>query len=179
MPTARGREIASTGCRHHPDASPKLNGIAKEDVRQQTAKPMQSIPRSGMADLQYASCLDNSNHPEADRALPSIWTLFCCQSAQEIVRYRSSLVWLCTALMASWPCTRTVRGRTRRSANKSRTGAVGRERIANGRGWARTGAAGRKLRFEVHESATFFTAGNLPLLKKRLKPLLGGSFRNT
>lgn len=87
MPTARGREIASTGCRHHPGASPKLNGIAKEDVRQQTAKPMQSIPRSGMADLQYASCLDNSNHPEADRALPSIWTLFCCQSAQEIVRY--------------------------------------------------------------------------------------------
>lgn len=162
MPTARGREIASTGCRHHPDAPPKLNGIAKEDVRQQTAKPMQSIPRSGMADLQYASCLDNSNHPEADRALPSIWTLFCCQSAQEIVRYRSSLVWLCTALMASWPCTRTVRGRTRRSANESRTG-----------------AAGRKLRFEVHESAAFFTAGNLPLLKKRLKPLLGGSFRNT
>lgn len=132
-----------------------------------------------MADLQYASCLDNSNHPEADRALPSIWTLFCCQSAQEIVRYLSSLVWLCTALMASWPCTRTVRGRTRRSANKSRTGAVGRERIANGRGWARLGAADRKLRFEVHESATFFTAGNLPLLKKRLKPLLGGSFRNT
>lgn len=88
MPTARGREIASTGCRHHPDASPKLNGIAKEDVRQQAAKPVQSIPRSGMADLQYASCLDNSNHPEADRALPSIWTLFCCQSAQEIVRYQ-------------------------------------------------------------------------------------------
>ena len=109
--------------RTHP---PKLNDIAKEDVRQQTAKPMQSIPRSGMADLQYASCLDNSNHPEADRALPSIWTLFCCQSAQKIVRYRSSLVWLCTALMASWPCTRTVRGRTRRSANESRTGAAGR-----------------------------------------------------
>ena len=143
MPTPSGR------------IPPKLNGIAKEDVRQQTAKPMQSIPRSGMADLQYASCLDNSNHTEAGRALPSIWTLFSCQSTQEIVRYRSSLVWLCTALMASWPCTRTNRER------------------------ARLGAAGRKLRFEVHESATFFTAGNLPLLKKRLKPLLGGSFRNT
>lgn len=38
---------------------------------------------SGMADLQYASCLDNLNHTEACRALPSIWTLFCCQSAQE------------------------------------------------------------------------------------------------
>lgn len=138
MPTPSGR------------IPPKLNGIAKEDVRQQTAKPMQSIPRSGMADLQYASCLDNSNHPEADRALPSIWTLFCCQSAQEIVRYRSSHGWVRAALIASWPCTRTVRGRTRRSANKSRTGAVGRERIANGRGWAwlganesRTGAVGR------------------------------------
>lgn len=71
-------------------------------------------------------------------------------------------------------------------ANGSRADAAEREQIANGRGWARTnrerarlGAAGRKLRFEVHESATFFTAGNLPLLKKRLKPLLGGSFRNT
>ena len=81
---------------------------------------------------------------------------------------------------------RTNRERARLGANESRTGAVGRERIANGRGWARTnrerarlGAAGRKLRFEVHESAAFFTAGNLPLLKKRLKPLLGGSFRNT
>lgn len=57
-------------------------------------------------------------------------------------------------------------------ANGSRADAAERER-------ARLGAAGRKLRFEVHESATFFTAGNLPLLKKRLKPLLGGSFRNT
>lgn len=71
-------------------------------------------------------------------------------------------------------------------ANGSRADAAEREQIANERGWARTnrerarlGAAGRKLRFEVHESATFFTAGNLPLLKKRLKPLLGGSFRNT
>ena len=41
-----------------------------------------------MANLQYASCLDNSNHTEAGRVLPSIWTLFCCQSAQKIVRYR-------------------------------------------------------------------------------------------
>lgn len=42
---------------------------------------------SGMANLQYASCLDNLNHTEAGRALPSIWTLFRCQSAQNIVRY--------------------------------------------------------------------------------------------
>ncbi|MBM6784572.1 IS3 family transposase [Enorma massiliensis] len=42
---------------------------------------------SGMAFLQYASCLDNSNHTGADRALLPIWTLFRCQSAQEIVRY--------------------------------------------------------------------------------------------
>ncbi|MFQ6941395.1 hypothetical protein [Collinsella intestinalis] len=40
-----------------------------------------------MADLQYASCLDNLNHTEAGRALPSIWTLSCCQNAQKIVRY--------------------------------------------------------------------------------------------
>lgn len=44
---------------------------------------------SGMANLQYASCLDNLNHTEAGRALPSIWTLFRCQSAQNIVRYRA------------------------------------------------------------------------------------------
>ena len=43
---------------------------------------------SGMAFLQYASCLDNSNHTGAGRALLSVWTLFRCQSAQEIVRYR-------------------------------------------------------------------------------------------
>lgn len=44
---------------------------------------------SGMANLQYASCLDNLNHTEAGRALPSIWTLFRCQSAQNIIRYRA------------------------------------------------------------------------------------------
>lgn len=41
----------------------------------------------GHGNLRYASCLDNSNHTEAGRALPSIWTLFRCQSAQKIVRY--------------------------------------------------------------------------------------------
>src|SRR5699024_4180346 len=40
-----------------------------------------------MALLQYASCLDNSNHTGAGRALLPIWTLSCCQSAQKIVRY--------------------------------------------------------------------------------------------
>ena len=44
--------------------------------------------RSGMVYLQHVSCLDNSNHTGAGRALLSIWTLFRCQSAQEIVRYR-------------------------------------------------------------------------------------------
>lgn len=29
MPTARGREIASTGCRHHPDASPQTERYRK------------------------------------------------------------------------------------------------------------------------------------------------------
>lgn len=43
-------------------------------------------------------------------------------------------------------------------ANGSRTGAVGRERFANG-------ASGRQLLLEVHESATLFTAGDLPFLK--------------
>lgn len=62
---------------------------------------------------------------------------------------------------------RTNRERARLGANESRTGAARRER------------ARHELRFEVHESAAFFTAGNLPLLKKRLKPLLGGSFLNT
>ena len=46
---------------------------------------------SGMANLRYAFCLDNSNHTEAGRALPSIWTLFRCQSAQNIVRYLAYL----------------------------------------------------------------------------------------
>lgn len=60
-------------------------------------------------------------------------------------------------------------------ANDSRTGAVGRERFANGRAGARTirerarrganGASGRQLLLEVHESATLFTAGDLPFLK--------------
>lgn len=47
---------------------------------------------SVMADLQYASCLSSSNQVEAGRALPSIRMLFCCQSAQEIVRYLSQIV---------------------------------------------------------------------------------------
>lgn len=52
----------------------------------------------GMASLQYASCLDNSNHTEAGRAHPSVWTLFRCQSAQDIVRYRwcSPSPWSCS-----------------------------------------------------------------------------------
>ena len=43
----------------------------------------------GMIRLQYASCLDNSNHTGAGCALLPIWTLCCCQSAQEILRYPS------------------------------------------------------------------------------------------
>lgn len=43
-------------------------------------------------------------------------------------------------------------------ANDSRTGAVGRERFANG-------TPDRKLLLEVHESAALFTAGDLSLLK--------------
>ena len=73
-------------------------------------------------------------------------------------------------------------------ANDSRTGAVGRERFANGRERARrgangrvgartgasgrerarrgaNGASGRQLLLEVHESAALFTAGDLPFLK--------------
>ena len=47
----------------------------------------------------------------------------------------------------------------RLGANDSRTGAVGRERFANG-------VSGRKLLLEIHESATLFTAGDLPFIKK-------------
>lgn len=43
-------------------------------------------------------------------------------------------------------------------ANGSRTGAVGRERFANG-------TPDRKLLLEAHESAALFTAGDLSLLK--------------
>ena len=53
-------------------------------------------------------------------------------------------------------------------ANGSRTGAVGRERFANGRERERRGAngtSGRQLLLEVHESAALFTAGDLSLLK--------------
>ena len=46
---------------------------------------------SGMAELQYASCLDNLDHTEAGRAPPSFWTLFRCQSAQNIVRHLCSM----------------------------------------------------------------------------------------
>lgn len=35
--------------------------------------------------LQYASCLDSSDHAGAGRAVLPVWTLFCRQSAQEIV----------------------------------------------------------------------------------------------
>lgn len=56
-------------------------------------------------------------------------------------------------------------------ADDSRTGAVERERFANG-------TPDRKLLLEVHESATLFTAGDLPFLKKCLKPLLSASFRD-
>lgn len=41
----------------------------------------------GMSLLQYASCLDNSNHNGAGRSLLPVWTLFRCQSTQYNVRY--------------------------------------------------------------------------------------------
>lgn len=40
-----------------------------------------------MANLQHVSKIDNSNHTRRTVPHPSIWTLFCCQSAQDIVRY--------------------------------------------------------------------------------------------
>lgn len=59
-----------------------------------------SSPRSALSDfafkdtmrldmvyLQHASCLGNSNHAGAGRALLSIWALFRYQSAQGIVLY--------------------------------------------------------------------------------------------
>ena len=44
---------------------------------------------SGTANLQHFSRIDDSSHTEAGRAVPSVWTLFCCRSSQEIVRYRA------------------------------------------------------------------------------------------
>ena len=128
MPTAREREIASTGCRHRPDASPKLNGIAKEDVRQQTAKPMQSIPRSGMADLQYASCLDSSNHPEADRApfhLDAILLSKCARNCT-LPRHDGVRAWLHAAHASRARAHRgSVRGMRRRGGKALRLAVLG------------------------------------------------------
>ena len=190
MPTARGREIASTGCRHHPDASPQTERYRKRRC------------------------------PTADSKAHAIDTAFghgrppVCFLSRQLESYRggprppfhldaiplSKCAKNCTLPLFARMAVYCTHGELALHANGSRTGAAGRERIANGRGWARTnrerawlganesrtnrerarlGAADRKLRFEVHESATFFTADNLPLLKKRLKPLLGGSFRNT
>ena len=42
---------------------------------------------SGMVNPRHVSCLGNSNHAGAGRALLPIRTLFRCRSAQEIVRY--------------------------------------------------------------------------------------------
>ena len=62
-----------------------LTSSRRSDLRLSSLKDTMG---SGMANLQYASCLDNLNHTEAGRALPSTWTLFRCQSAQIIVRYQ-------------------------------------------------------------------------------------------
>lgn len=183
MPTARGRAIASTGCRHHPDASPQTERYRKR--RCPTADSKAHAIDTAFGHGRPPVCF-LSRQLESSRGGPG--PPFHLDAIQ-LSKYARNCTLPLFARMAVY-CTH---GELALHANGSRADAAERERIANGRGWARTnrerarlganesrtGAAGRKLRFEVHESAAFFTAGNLPLLKKRLKPLLGGSFRNT
>ena len=176
MPTARGREIASTGCRHHPDASPQTERYRKRRCPTADSKAHAIDTAFGHGRPPVCSL---SRQLESSRGGPGppfhLDAILLSKCARN-----------CTLPLFARMAVYCTHGELALHANSSRADAAERERIANGRGWARTnrerarlGAAGRKLRFEVHESATFFTAGNLPLLKKRLKPLLGGSFRNT
>lgn len=166
MPTARGREIASTECRHHPDASPQTERYRKRrcPTAGSKARTIDTAFGHGRPPVCFLSRQLESSRggPGPHFHLDAILLSKCAKN--------------CTLPLFARMAVYCTHGELALHANGSRTGAAGRERIANGRGWARLS---RKLRFEVHESATFFTAGNLPLLKKRLKPLLGGSFRNT
>lgn len=72
----------------------------------------------------------------------------------------------CAGRSPRWPKAQRPRPQTGSMATglhatKSRTGAVGRERFANG-------ASGRKLLLEIHESATLFTTAISPFSKSVL-----------
>lgn len=114
----------------------KLNGIAKEDVRQQAAKPVQSIPRSGMATSDMLLVSTTRIIPR--RAVPSLPS-----GRYSAVKVRKKLY---VAALRSYGCVlhswraglareqfaggrggaRTNRERARLDANESRTGAAGR-----------------------------------------------------
>lgn len=170
MPTARGREIASTGCRHHPDASPQTERYRKRrcPTADNKAHAIDTAFGHGRPPVCFLSRQLESSRggPGPPFHLDAILLSKCARN--------------CTLPLFARMAVYCTHGELALHANGSRTGVAGRERIANESRTNRERARlSRKLRFEVHESATFFTAGNLPLLKKRLKPLLGGSFRNT
>ena len=176
MPIARGREIASTRYRHHPDGPPQIERHRKRrcPTAGSKARTIDTAFGHGRPPICFLSRQLESYRggPRPPFHLDAIPLSKCARN--------------CTLPLFARMAACCTHSELALHANGSRADAAEREQIANGRGWARTnrerarlGAAGRKLRFEVHESATFFTAGNLPLLKKRLKPLLGSSFRNT
>lgn len=162
MPTARGREIASTGCRHHPDASPQTERYRKRrcPTADSKAHAIDTAFGHGRPPVCFLSRQLESYRggPGPPFHLDAILLPKCARN--------------CTLPLFARMAVYCTHGELALHANGRGGARTNRER-------ARLGAAGRKLRSEVHESATFFTPGNLPLLKKRLKPLLGGSFRNT
>ena len=166
MPIARGREIASTRYRHHPDGPPQIERHRKR--RCPTAGSKVRTIDTAFGHGRPPICF-LSRQLESYRGGPR--PPFHLDAIQ-LSKYARNCTLPLFARMAVY-CTH---GELALHANGSRADAAERERIANGRGWARTNREriangrgwarlSRKLLLEVHESAALFTAGDLSLLK--------------
>lgn len=127
MPTARGREIASTGCRHHPDASPQTERYRKRrcPTADSKAHAIDTAFGHGRPPVCFLSRqLESSRgEPGPPFHLDAILLSKCARN--------------CTLPLFARMAVYCTHGELALHANSSRADAAERERIANGRGWAR------------------------------------------
>ena len=127
MPIARGRGIASTGCRHHPDASPQTERYRKRrcPTADSKAHAIDTAFGHGRPPVCFLSRQLESSRggPGPPFHLDAILLSKCARN--------------CTLPLFARMAACCTHGELALHANGSRADAAERERIANGHGWAR------------------------------------------
>ena len=156
MPTARGREIASTGCRHHPDASPQTERYRKRrcPTADSKAHAIDTAFGHGRPPVCFLSRQLESSRggPGPPFHLDAILLSKCARN--------------CTLPLFARMAVYCTHGELALHANGSRADAAEREQIANGRGWARTN---RERARRAENYALKYTKA-LPSLRRATSP---------